>query len=63
MHTVLDVLAGLFLAIALMIPLVPLVDVTNSYIITNFWILSILIAVSIAVIVYYPNPDKWTPTR
>lgn len=63
MHTVLDIIAGLVLAIALMIPLVPLVDITNSYVITNFWFVVILIMVTIAVIVYYPSNYKWTPTR
>nr|XP_012217514.1 PREDICTED: sphingosine-1-phosphate phosphatase 2-like [Linepithema humile]XP_012217515.1 PREDICTED: sphingosine-1-phosphate phosphatase 2-like [Linepithema humile]XP_012217516.1 PREDICTED: sphingosine-1-phosphate phosphatase 2-like [Linepithema humile]XP_012217517.1 PREDICTED: sphingosine-1-phosphate phosphatase 2-like [Linepithema humile] len=63
MHTVLDIVAGLILATALMVPLVPLVEMTNVYIITNVWLLAILIAVSIATIVYYPCSDKWTPTR
>ncbi|XP_050457248.1 sphingosine-1-phosphate phosphatase 2-like isoform X2 [Cataglyphis hispanica] len=62
MHTVLDIVVGLILTILLMIPLVPLVDITNSYIITSFWLSAILIMVSIAVIVYYPLSDKWTPT-
>lgn len=63
MHTVLDIVIGLILTIVLMIPLVPLVDITNSYIITNFWLSAILIVISIIVIVYYPLSDKWTPTR
>ncbi|XP_060821474.1 sphingosine-1-phosphate phosphatase 1-like [Bombus pascuorum] len=63
MHTVLDILAGLILAIALMIPLVPLVDYTDYYILSNIWALAILITISIAVIVYYPCSKKWTPTR
>ncbi|XP_076239074.1 sphingosine-1-phosphate phosphatase 2 [Calliopsis andreniformis] len=63
MHTVLDILAGLILAIALMIPLIPLVDMTDYYIISNIWALMTLIAISIAVIVYYPCSKKWTPTR
>lgn len=63
MHTVLDIVVGLILTILLMIPLVPLVDITNSYIITSFWLSAILIMVSIAVVVYHPLGDKWTPTR
>ncbi|XP_077255365.1 sphingosine-1-phosphate phosphatase 2 [Temnothorax americanus] len=63
MHTVLDIVVGLVLTIALMIPLVPLVDVTNSYVTTNFWLVATLIAISIAVIVYYPTSYEWTPTR
>jgi len=63
MHTVLDIVVGLILAIALMIPLVPLVEMTNSSIVTNVWLLATLIAISIATIVYYPSSEKWTPTR
>ncbi|KZC09782.1 Sphingosine-1-phosphate phosphatase 1 [Dufourea novaeangliae] len=63
MHTVLDILAGLILAIALMILLIPLVDVTDYYIISNIWALAALITFSIIVIVYYPTSRKWTPTR
>lgn len=63
MHTVLDILAGLILAVALMIPLIPLVDTTDYYIISNFWGMTSLIAISIGVIVYYPCDKKWTPTR
>ncbi|XP_029034483.1 sphingosine-1-phosphate phosphatase 2-like [Osmia bicornis bicornis] len=63
MHTVLDILAGLILAVGLMIILIPLVDITDYYILSNIWALAILIAISIAVIVYYPCSKKWTPTR
>lgn len=63
MHTVLDILAGLILAVALMIPLIPLVDKTDYYIISNFWGMMTLIAISIGVIIYYPCDKKWTPTR
>lgn len=63
MHTVLDILAGIILAIALMIPLTYLVDATDYYIITNLWAVTGLIAISILVIVYYPCSKKWTPTR
>lgn len=63
MHTVLDLIGGLALAIGLMIPLVPLIDVTDYYFLTNGWILSILVFLTIVTIIYYPNSDKWTPTR
>ncbi|XP_015519638.1 sphingosine-1-phosphate phosphatase 1 [Neodiprion lecontei] len=63
MHTVLDILAGLALAMFLMIPLVPLVDATDYYFLTKDWALAILVAISIATVVYYPCSDKWTPTR
>ncbi|XP_012270520.1 sphingosine-1-phosphate phosphatase 1 [Orussus abietinus] len=63
MHTVLDVIVGLILAILLMVPLVPLVDAADYYFLTKDWALAILIAISIATVVYYPCCDKWTPTR
>lgn len=63
MHTVLDLIGGLALAIGLMIPLVPLIDITDHYFLTNGWILSILIILTIVTIIYYPSSDRWTPTR
>lgn len=63
MHTVLDILAGLILAAALMVPLVPLVDIIDYYIFPNTWGVAILIFTSIGVIIYYPSGKKWTPTR
>ncbi|XP_012252458.2 sphingosine-1-phosphate phosphatase 2-like isoform X2 [Athalia rosae] len=63
MHTVLDIIAGLALAMFLMIPLVPLVDITDYYFLTKDWALAILVAASIATVVYYPSSDRWTPTR
>lgn len=63
MHTVLDIVAGLLLAISLMVPLIPLVDTLDYYILTNVWILAFLIIISIATVIYYPCSDRWTPTR
>ncbi|XP_034950898.1 sphingosine-1-phosphate phosphatase 2-like [Chelonus insularis] len=63
MHTVLDVIAGLLLAIILMIPLVPLANILDYYLTNNFWALFILICTSITLIVYYPCSDRWTSTR
>jgi sphingosine-1-phosphate phosphatase 1 len=63
MHTVLDVIAGLTLAIILMIPFIPLVNTLDYYFLTNGWILLSLVTISIVTIIYYPCSDKWTPTR
>ncbi|XP_043665345.1 sphingosine-1-phosphate phosphatase 1-like [Vespula pensylvanica] len=63
MHTVLDIIAGLLLAIMLMIPLVPLVDALDYYTVTNVWVLTLLILISVIAVVYYPCSNKWTPTR
>ncbi|XP_043266798.1 sphingosine-1-phosphate phosphatase 1-like [Venturia canescens] len=63
MHTVLDIVVGLSLAIILMIPLIPLVDFTDYYFLTESWAIGALIALTIITIVYYPQSDRWTPTR
>ncbi|VEN50576.1 unnamed protein product [Callosobruchus maculatus] len=63
MHSVLDVIVGLALAIVLMVPLVPIVDFLDSYLLTNPISPILLLVSSILVIVYYPNSGKWTPTR
>lgn len=63
MHTVLDVIAGLCLTVALMLPLIPLVDKIDSYFLTNATSPILLLVVSVLMIVYYPNSGKWTPTR
>lgn len=63
MHTVLDVIVGLLLASLLMIPIVPLVDLMDSYILTSQWSPMLLIFISIAIIAYYPKSNIWTPTR
>ncbi|XP_047347428.1 sphingosine-1-phosphate phosphatase 1-like isoform X2 [Vespa velutina] len=63
MHTVLDIAAGIILAIMLMIPLIPTVDALDYYIVTNLWVLTLLILISVTAVVYYPCSNKWTPTR
>ncbi|XP_011309058.1 sphingosine-1-phosphate phosphatase 1 [Fopius arisanus] len=63
MHTVLDIVAGLLLAIMMMIPLVPVVDFTDYYLVTNEAAFFILFLMSVATIIYYPTSEKWTPTR
>ncbi|XP_030753286.1 sphingosine-1-phosphate phosphatase 2-like [Sitophilus oryzae] len=63
MHTVLDILAGLLLAVVLMVPLVPAVDYFDNYILTNPTSPVLLLTLSILMIIYYPNSGKWTPTR
>ncbi|KAL1498298.1 hypothetical protein ABEB36_009117 [Hypothenemus hampei] len=63
MHSVLDIIAGLALALTLMIPLVPLIDYLDNYILTNPTAPFLLLTASILMIFYYPNSEKWTPTR
>ncbi|CAH0555478.1 unnamed protein product [Brassicogethes aeneus] len=63
MHSVLDVIVGLFLAICLMFPLVPIIDHLDNYFLTSPTAPILLLVSSILMIVYYPNSGKWTPTR
>ncbi|XP_057336643.1 sphingosine-1-phosphate phosphatase 2-like [Microplitis mediator] len=63
MHTVLDIIAGLLLAIGLMIVLVPIVRTIDYYLVTNFIAVVIFIIICVLTIVYYPCSDRWTPTR
>lgn len=58
-----DIAAGLLLAMTIMIPVMPIVDILDSTILTNYWSPLFVLVISILVIVYYPNSGKWTPTR
>ncbi|XP_046663816.1 sphingosine-1-phosphate phosphatase 2-like isoform X1 [Homalodisca vitripennis] len=63
MHSVLDVVVGLILAMLLMVPVVPIVDSLDVFLLTNRWSPLILITVTIPMIAYYPTTTHWTPTR
>ncbi|KAH1009880.1 sphingosine-1-phosphate phosphatase 1 isoform X2 [Dendroctonus ponderosae] len=63
MHSVLDVVSGLLLAVTLLIPLVPLIDYLDSYLLTSPTSPFLLLTLSILMIFCYPNSGKWTPTR
>ncbi|CAG4966943.1 unnamed protein product [Colias eurytheme] len=63
MHSVLDIAAGLLLSSSLLVVLVPLVDQLDGLLLTEYWSPLMVLAVSILVIVYHPQSDKWTPTR
>ncbi|CAH0714103.1 unnamed protein product, partial [Brenthis ino] len=63
MHSVLDIAAGLILASALLIFLIPIVDQLDGFLLTSQWSPLLVIAISVLVIVYHPQSDKWTPTR
>ncbi|XP_058815818.1 sphingosine-1-phosphate phosphatase 2-like [Topomyia yanbarensis] len=63
MHSVLDIIAGLVLVTTLMIPLIPIVDKLDYIIVTSHWSPVFVLAVSIMLIVFYPDSGIWTPTR
>ncbi|XP_050314573.1 sphingosine-1-phosphate phosphatase 1-like isoform X2 [Anthonomus grandis grandis] len=63
MHSVLDIIAGVVLAVTLMIPLVPLIDYIDEYLLVSPTTPFLLVTLSILMIFYYPSTGKWTPTR
>ncbi|XP_031617143.1 sphingosine-1-phosphate phosphatase 2-like [Contarinia nasturtii] len=63
MHSVADVIAGIFLTILLMIPLIPLVDKLDHIILSSTFSPLFVIGIPILLIIYYPCSEKWTPTR
>ncbi|CAG9785376.1 unnamed protein product [Diatraea saccharalis] len=63
MHSILDIAAGLVLSSSLLIVLIPLVDHLDGILLTNNFAPLAIITISILAIVFYPNADKWTPTR
>lgn len=63
MHSVLDVVAGLILALILMFPLVPTIDYLDHHVLTNPMSPFLLVTFALIMIVYYPSSGKWTPTR
>lgn len=58
-----DIVAGLVLALVLMIPVVPLVDALDLTLLTSRWSPVVLVVVSIMLIVFHPCGPRWTPTR
>ncbi|PNF35891.1 Sphingosine-1-phosphate phosphatase 1 [Cryptotermes secundus] len=63
MHSVLDIVVGIVLAFGLMVPVVPLVDALDHYLLTSHWSPAILLITAICLVVFYPSSDRWTPTR
>lgn len=63
MHSVLDIAAGLLLASFLLFILIPAVDRLDGFLLTWECAPVLVITLSILVIVFHPNADKWTPTR
>lgn len=63
MHSVADVIAGLLLTIALMIPLIPIVNRLDHIILSAKYSPIFVLGISILLIKFYPRSDKWTPTR
>ena len=58
-----DIVAGLILAFLLLIPLIPIVDRVDWYLLTSRWSPLLILAVSIGLVVFYPTCEQWTPTR
>ncbi|RZF38744.1 hypothetical protein LSTR_LSTR014298 [Laodelphax striatellus] len=65
MHSVLDIVAGLLLALILMVTLVPAIDSLDRSLVISQWSPAALFLVSILMIAVYPqgSKDAWTPTK
>ena len=56
-------IAGLVLVILLMIPLIPIADALDPWILTDEWSPFVIFVASILLVIFSPKSDKWTPTR
>lgn len=56
-------IAGLLLALLLMVPLVPLADLLDGFLVTNPISPVAVLLLSLLLIWKYPSADRWTPTR
>ncbi|XP_022190447.2 sphingosine-1-phosphate phosphatase 2 [Nilaparvata lugens] len=65
MHSVLDIIAGLVLALVLMVALVPAIDSLDRSLVTSHWSPPAMLLVSTLLIAVYPqgSKDQWTPTK
>lgn len=63
MHSILDIIAGLVLTFVLMVPLIPLVDYLDRLILESVYSPIFIFGISIALIIFYPDSGRWTPTR
>lgn len=57
-----DIVAGLVLALFLMIPMVPLVDYIDNIWMTEAWSPFAVFFIAVAVIIFFPHSEHWTPT-
>ncbi|XP_065331528.1 sphingosine-1-phosphate phosphatase 2-like [Cloeon dipterum] len=63
MHSISDVIGGLVLVTLLMIPIIPLEDALDPWILTSDWSPYIIFLAAVFLVILAPKSDKWTPTR
>lgn len=63
MHSLLDIIAGLFLATLMMLILVPLVDIAADWQLTSIYSPVVTVLVILAMSILYPKSDRWSPAR
>lgn len=63
MHTVLDIIVGLSLAILMTFPLLSIIDILDYYLVTDNFAVGLMLLLTIGSIVFFPISYKWTPTR
>ncbi|XP_059485082.1 sphingosine-1-phosphate phosphatase 1-like [Neocloeon triangulifer] len=63
MHSVADLIGGLVLVFLLMVPLIPLEDALDPWILTSDWSPFVVFISAVSLVILSPKSDKWTPTR
>jgi len=63
MHTVLDIIAGILLAVLLMCVLIPYIDLVDYFALTSTVSPPCILFACFLMIVWYPDAGHWTPAR
>jgi sphingosine-1-phosphate phosphatase 1 len=63
MHSVLDVVLGVFMTLILLVILLPLTDLILNFFTTNAFGPLAFVVLPVFLIVYFPTSEEWTPTR
>ncbi|XP_026684174.1 sphingosine-1-phosphate phosphatase 2-like [Diaphorina citri] len=63
MHTVLDVLVGVVLAVSLVVITVPIVRNFDTHAVAWKGTPLVFFIVTLSLVIFYPKCDQWTPTR
>lgn len=63
MHTILDIIGGLILAVGLLAIFLPLLDSLDHFQLTNVYAPALMIILILLMMVLYPSGKRWTPAR
>ena len=63
MHSVFDLVMGIFLTLGLLVVLLPLTNIVLDFLTLNTAAPLIFVVLPIILIIYFPTSEEWTPTR